>query len=87
MFFFLTWKHRPLHSTIAIRARLAAASGAREVGTFPIAMHLQDPGEVDCRNQKVLSSKKKMCAPLQVEKLQWQVQHLFYLNDPLIVCA
>ena len=41
------------------RARPAAASGARAVGTLPIAMHLQEPGEVDCRNQKVLSSKGK----------------------------
>jgi len=59
--FFPTWKHRSLHSSTAMMTRPAAAttSGAREVGTLPITMHLQEPGEVDCRNQKVLSSKGK----------------------------
>ena len=57
----ILWCMVPMFSTTASCRGLgrAAASGAREVGTLPIAMHLQEPGEVDCQNQKVLSSKGK----------------------------
>ena len=64
-------------------ARPAAASGAREVGTLPIAMHLQEPGEVDCRNQKVLSSKGKFVLHYKLQNYNGKFGIFStYINDP-----
>ena len=75
----------PMFSTTASCRGLgrAAASGAREVGTLPIAMHLQEPGEVDCRNQKVLSSKGKCVLHYKLQNYNGKFGIFStYINDP-----